>query len=215
MKYYYSEYEDGYSINYISGTVPSDKILTLPSMINSKNVVYLNTNAFKLVKTWELDTVVLPDNLLIQDNALYEVNTKAYEISPSNSAFTTVDGVLFNKDKTILISYPRLKEGESYEVASSVTSIATNAIYNNLFLTSLTFNGNTYMDYNAISNCYNLRSIIISSTTPYMIGNNNSLNNVSSLFHIYVNDDLVNNYKISNSIYINIYNLILGNSSLS
>ena len=54
-------------------------------------------------------------------SSLTEINVES-----GNTEYVSVDGVLFNKDKTILISYPAGKTGE-YTIPSSVKTIATHA----------------------------------------------------------------------------------------
>ncbi len=45
-----------------------------------------------------------------------------------NRHFSSVDGVLFNKEKTVLIKYPEAKAGVSYSVPQAVTEIADSGI---------------------------------------------------------------------------------------
>lgn len=54
---------------------------------------------------------------------------KEITVSASNNYYTSVDGVLFNKDKTILLQYPAAKEGGSYYVPETVKEIAPYAFY--------------------------------------------------------------------------------------
>lgn len=67
-------------------------------------------------------------------------NLKAYCVSDNNPYLSSEDGVLFNQDKTVLISYPSGKTKTSYTIPDSVEEIFADA-----------FNG-----------CYKLRSITIS-----------------------------------------------------
>lgn len=54
--------------------------------------------------------------------ALEEIN-----VSEDNTAFSSENGILFNKDKTQLIKYPLNKEGESYVIPDTVTNIESYA----------------------------------------------------------------------------------------
>jgi len=49
------------------------------------------------------------------------------DVDEKNPCFTSVDGVLFTKDKTELVAYPSGKEGESYEIPSGVKVIRAGA----------------------------------------------------------------------------------------
>ncbi len=52
---------------------------------------------------------------------------KAYEISEENANYSTVDGVVFNKDKTNLIAYPYGKLITKYVIPESVTTVKDSA----------------------------------------------------------------------------------------
>ena len=54
-----------------------------------------------------------------------------YTVSPYNRYYTDVDGVLFNKNMTTLISYPSEKEDSFYNIPDSVKKIAERAFYSN------------------------------------------------------------------------------------
>jgi len=50
-------------------------------------------------------------------------------VDPANKCYASIDGILFNKEKTILIRCPDNKIGE-YRVPESVNTIMTNAFFN-------------------------------------------------------------------------------------
>ncbi len=58
----------------------------------------------------------------------------AFMVDAANTAFSSKDGVLFNKDKTTLLQYPLAKTTSSYTVPDGVTAIALNAFAHNLYL---------------------------------------------------------------------------------
>ena len=57
----------------------------------------------------------------------YVTSLQRYEVSPDNAYFSEIDGVLFNKDATILISYPPSHPGNYYRAPASVQSFGTYA----------------------------------------------------------------------------------------
>ena len=71
-----------------------------------------------------------------QDNPLTAIN-----IDEAHETLSSAEGVLFNKDKTILYYYPRLKEGEKYSVPSTVATIDTMA-FANMYLKELEMSDN-------------------------------------------------------------------------
>ena len=54
---------------------------------------------------------------------------KAINVDKSNAKFSSSNGVLYNKDKNVLISYPCEKEGNQFTVPSTVTQIADDAFW--------------------------------------------------------------------------------------
>ena len=62
---------------------------------------------------------------------------RAINVSPNNPDFTSIDGVLFNKAVTELLTYPTDKQGSSYVVPSSVLRLR-HAFQQNLNLHSIT-----------------------------------------------------------------------------
>lgn len=59
------------------------------------------------------------------DNTLFHncKNLNSIDVDPSNSAYSSQDGVLFNKDKTELIRYPMDKNITQYEIPDTVTHL--------------------------------------------------------------------------------------------
>ena len=54
-------------------------------------------------------------------------HAEGVEVSPLNPNYSSVDGVLFNKDKTILLQYPCARTDTSYYVPQGVTTVETYA----------------------------------------------------------------------------------------
>ena len=85
----------------------------------------------------------------------------SFTVDPENTAFTSVDGALFNKSKTQLIRYPSAKAG-AFTIPSSVTSIPDSAFSGCRGLTSVALpNGVTSIGNNAFWNCTALTSVSI------------------------------------------------------
>jgi uncharacterized repeat protein (TIGR02543 family) len=91
-------------------------------------------------------------------------------VSESNTAYSSVEGVLFNKNQTTLAAYPAGKTG-SYAIPSSVTSIGDYAFSGCSGLTSVTIPSSvTSIDSRAFYSCSGLTSVTIPSSVT-SIGN--------------------------------------------
>ncbi len=92
-------------------------------------------------------------------------------VSNNNKNYSSIDGVLFNKDKTEIIKYPEGKESKSYKIPNSVTSIGIWAFYNCSSLKSITIpNSVTSIGDSAFWDCNNLTGITIPDSVT-SIGN--------------------------------------------
>ena len=83
-------------------------------------------------------------------------------VSEENTAYSSIDGVLFNKDKTELIRYPKGKKDTSYTIPDSVTSISDEAFRYCTSLISITIPDSiTSIGDEAFYQCKSLTSITI------------------------------------------------------
>ena len=85
----------------------------------------------------------------------------AINVDAANPHFSSVDGVLYNKDQTVLLEYPAAKPGDSFTVPSGVERIGGRAFYG-CHLSSLTFSETVnHIDSFAFPYCQNLTEITI------------------------------------------------------
>lgn len=88
-------------------------------------------------------------------------NLTAYFVDEKNTAYTSVDGILFSKDGTVLVAYPQGKKDTSYSIPESVTCIASDA-FGGSRLTSVTIPESvTSIRLGAFFGCNGLTSITI------------------------------------------------------
>lgn len=97
----------------------------------------------------ELKSITIPKSVtFIADNAFCGRDIEHISVDENNQNYSSVDGVLFNKDKTVLISCPSGKS-DNVSIPESVTSIDDNAFYGCENLTNITvYEGNKI--YNAV-----------------------------------------------------------------
>ncbi len=100
----------------------------------------------------------------IADNAFVLCfGLKNITVDFSNTAYSSDEnGVLFNKDKTVLVCYPKGDPRTSYEIPESVTIIGPVAFEDCRNLTNVTIPASvTSIGDSAFIQCYNLESVII------------------------------------------------------
>ncbi|MDE5593305.1 MAG: leucine-rich repeat domain-containing protein, partial [Clostridiales bacterium] len=119
-------------------------------------------------------TVKLPANITSFSGGVFAGcnNLTTVEVDPKNNVLTSVDGVLFTKDKTEILFYPFGKEG-NYQIPSTVTKISGGAFSGKANVTEITIGKNvTYIGPGAFRNCVNLETVTFEAggTAELVIG---------------------------------------------
>jgi hypothetical protein len=92
-------------------------------------------------------------------------NFTAINVDSSNAEYSSIDGVLYNKDKTTLHIYPMGKTASSFTVPNSVISIGDNAFFDCTSLVSVTLGNNvTSIGESAFSYCTSLASVTLGNS---------------------------------------------------
>ena len=101
----------------------------------------------------------------------YCPSLEAINVDIDNKNYASVSGILFDKNKTKLVSYPAGRANEEYCIPNSVTSIGNSAFRKSINLIGITI-PNSVIDigYDAFGNCYSLKSIKIPDSVT-SIGN--------------------------------------------
>ncbi|MCL2168384.1 MAG: leucine-rich repeat domain-containing protein, partial [Lentimicrobiaceae bacterium] len=111
-----------------------------------------------------LESVVLPNSVTTIENSAFS-NCTALEsitVESGNPNYSSTDGVLFNKDKTVIVCYPAGKKESSYLIPNGVTTIGDHAFSTCRALESITIpNSVTTIGDHAFSTCRALESITI------------------------------------------------------
>ena len=159
--------------------------LTIPSQLDGYTVTCIGEQAFRGYHSltsitipdsiisigwyafWDcisLTSITIPDSVISIGWYAFWVCTSLTNINVGNenAEYSSLDGVLFNKDKTRLIAYPAGKTDTEYTVPDSVTSIDRSAFYDCTALTSITIPDSVTDIYeDAFWDCTSLESITI------------------------------------------------------
>ena len=98
----------------------------LENLTLGKNVTSIGKWAFE--NCTALKSVYIPAKVEKLDSVFTGCNAlEAINVSPDNASYSSVDGVLLNKNGSKIVQYPIAKQDTEYTVPSTVTDIATDA----------------------------------------------------------------------------------------
>lgn len=163
--WFYQETPGGIMIVAYNG---NETEVTIPEKINGMEVTAIQMwsiyefrggdDGFPIFKNKNIETLIIPKTITRFINTSDEYvsgethsdlnHLKQYIVDENNPNFSSEDGVLFNKEKTELLSYPRKKENSEYVIPEEVTRICTGAFfrignsYNNGALKKITITKN-------------------------------------------------------------------------
>ena len=161
---------DGYAVTRI-GSAAFYGCYALTSVVIPNSVTSIGDDAFAYCTS--LTSVTIPDSVTSIGEQVFSdcFSLTSITVDSKNSAYSSIDGVLFNKEKSELICYPVGKEDKSYTIPDSVKSIGDRAFSYCFSLTSVTIgNSVTSIGNSAFFNCTSLTSVTIGNSVT-SIGN--------------------------------------------
>ena len=139
--------------------------VNIPAYINGKKVVKISEYLFLNSKV-DVKTISLPET--VTDLGITPLVCKTLQtinVSAKSPVFTSVDGVLYTKDKKTIVKYPSGRSESSFTIPSSVTTIGKGAFLGSDNLLSMSIpNTVTVLDEMAFYSCKGLKSIRLSSS---------------------------------------------------
>lgn len=147
-------------------SAPGD--LTIPDTIDGLPVTSISRYAFGSCAN--LTNVVISTSVTNIEVFAFEKcrNLTAIEVSSANATYSSLSGVLFDKEQTVLLSCPGGKSGV-YVIPTSVTNIGNNAFAYCSSLTSVTIpNKVTTIGGEAFRNCRSLTNVSLTNNLTFI-----------------------------------------------
>lgn len=147
-----------------------------------------------------LYSITIPNSVIeIGENVFEQCdNLASINVDSGNPKYCSIDGVLFSKDKTLLICYPCNKKG-AYVIPNGVTRTERSAFNNCRHLTSLTI-PNSVIDVGGIEGCENLTSINVDAENLYYSSIDGVLFNKGNMYLICYPNSKGGAYVVPNSV---------------
>ena len=210
------------------GSSAFSECTSLTSVTIPESVTSIGENAFSYCSS--LTSVTIPESVTsIGARAFSECTamTSIY-VKSNNPNYSSIDGVLFDKNQTALIQYPTGKQG-AYTIPNRVKSIGDEAFYGCSGLTSVTIPESvTNIGARAFSSCSSLTSVTIGESVKSIGGRafyncssltkTNYTGDIAGWCNIGFDDSSANPMYYSHNFYINdqeIKDLVIPNSVTS
>ena len=156
--------------------------MAIPSIYEGKPVTSIGDWAF--YGCTKLTSATIPDSVTGIGYAAFSKcgSLKSIDVGEGNTEYSSEDGVLFDKNKTVLIHFPAGKGGH-YTIPDGVTSIGDHAFIKCISLTSVTIPDSvTSIGALAFRDCFGLKSVRIpDSITNIKMGAFSSCSNLTSI----------------------------------
>ncbi len=133
----YSYTANGDSTCTITGYNGTDSTVSIPAEVDGLTVTGIAGGAFAYCE--DVVAVHLPATVtsIASDAFMPYSGVRSFTVDESNSAFSAVDGVLFDKAMSTLVCYPGRRTDTEYTVPDGVTAIGEHAFYQNYYLQSV------------------------------------------------------------------------------
>lgn len=210
--YYTYSFIDGNTKVVTESYSGSEKNITVPYMISGRPLY--EVGEFTFLYNYEAESITVPEPALKIGNWAFEYSEslktvnlpktvneigklaffgcpklEAINVAADNTAYTSVNGVLYTKDMKTLVAYPAAKSGTTFTVPSSVENIAEGAFaYNKNLETVVLPSALTEIDARVFCESKALKTVDLSRVESVGVA---AFKNCASLKNINAADDLV------------------------
>ena len=175
--YYYTKNEETHEVTIVEYVGNNNNTLTIPDVFTIENVDYNVTGIkAKAFDSCNATTLVLPKHLNYIEEGFLNDNYSIINInvSPDNTLFSSINGILYDYSGEILIRYPRPKEDASFVIPEGTKVLANGSFVNCNYLTNITFNTDLVaIGTNVFTGADTIRTFTFTSVKPpYFTGFN-------------------------------------------
>ena len=139
---------------------PDITTLKIPAKVEQYGFIYEVSECKSSFKQFpSLKRLELPATIKKVEIAEIE-NLQEVVVDKGNTEFSTEDGVLFNKQKTVLLSFPRRRDVKEYLIPDGVEQIAEEAFRGQPYIEEIVFPDSTIaIEKRAFADCRSLREV--------------------------------------------------------
>jgi hypothetical protein len=103
-----------------------------------------------------------------EDIDIFNCNFKYIIVDEKNSDFSSVDGIMYNADKTRLITYPFGKKEKVFIIPDKTKSLYDKCFFSSAHLESLVLHKDlSFIGKDVFLNCLNLREFLVDKSNPW------------------------------------------------
>ena len=188
---------------------------SIKSIELGSKVTSITSEAFANCKS--LESITLPEGIIsVAAGAFLGCdNLSRINISDNNPYYTSVDGMLFNKDKTEIIIYPAGKTDTVYVIPDRVTTISRNVFIEPTYLQEIVIHaGVTNIEEGAFRSC-NLNAVSVDKDNEYYCSVNGALfSKDKTTLYKYPSGKTADTYQIPDGVNTIAYSAFWGSSNL-
>ncbi|MDE6776094.1 MAG: leucine-rich repeat domain-containing protein, partial [Ruminococcus sp.] len=176
---------DGYSVTSVYHAAFSN--CSSPKIVLPDTVVKIGENAFSAA----VESITISGNcteIAGDEPFLFCTSLKEINVGEGSGSYSSLDGVLYNKDMSLLVTYPMMKEDTEFTAPDSCKEIAVSGFCYNQFLEKIELPAVETINNYAFEGCPKICSVKLSDNIK-TVGVNAFLG-CTSLFSIRIPDDI-------------------------